>query len=83
MQSTGRDAIEGDAALAVLEGVNDLYVAKGKKSVHFDLGKDRPSDEELLGHLLGRSGKLRAPAVRTGSTLVVGYNAELMEETLL
>lgn len=83
MQSTGRDPIEGDAALAILEGVDDLYVAKGKKSVHFDLRKGRPSNEELLGHLLGRSGKLRAPSVRTGTTLVVGYNAELMEETLL
>ena len=69
--------------MAVLEGVKDLYVAKGKKSVHFELDKERPSDEELLGHLLGRSGKLRAPSVRTGTTLVVGFNAELMEETLL
>lgn len=83
MQSTGRDAIEGDEALGILAGINDLYVAKGRKSVHFDLKEGRPSDEELLSHLLGRSGKLRAPSVRTGTTLVVGYNAELMEEVLL
>jgi hypothetical protein len=58
-------------------------VAKGKKTVEFDLERDRPDDEELLSHLLGRSGKLRAPAVRTGSTLIVGFNGEILAETLL
>ena len=58
-------------------------MAKGKKSVHFDLTSDRPSDDELLGHMLGRSGKLRAPAIRSGDRFIVGYNSELLEETLL
>jgi hypothetical protein len=66
-----------------LAGVKDLYIAKGKKSLHFDLSSDRPSDEELLGHLLGRSGKLRAPAIRSGDLLVVGYSGDLLQETLL
>ena len=83
MQSTGKDPIEGPAALALLDGVKDLYVAKGKKSLHFDLLADRPSDDELLGHMLGRSGKLRAPAIRSGDRFIVGYNSELLEETLL
>jgi hypothetical protein len=60
-----------------------LYVAKGKKSLFFDIEKQRPSDEELLGLLLGRSGKLRAPAIRIGRRLVVGYNSDLLESTLL
>ncbi|HBU56883.1 MAG TPA: hypothetical protein DEB33_03955 [Gemmatimonadetes bacterium] len=64
-------------------GVKDLYIAKGKKSLHFDLSSDRPSDEELLAHLLGRSGKLRAPAIRSGDLLVVGYSGDLLQETLL
>jgi len=63
--------------------VKDLHVAKGKKSIHFDLEISRPSDEELLGHLLGRSGKLRAPALRSGDRLIIGFNSELLEETLL
>lgn len=57
-------------------------MAKGKKTVEFDLEGDRPSDDELLSHLLGRSGKLRAPAVRTGSTLIVGFNGEILADTL-
>ena len=83
MQSTGKDPIEGPAALDLLDGVKDLYVAKGKKSLHFDLSADRPSDDDLLGHMLGRSGKLRAPAIRSGDRFIVGYNSELLSETLL
>ena len=65
-----------------MEGVTDLFVAKGKKTVHIALGDARPSDEELLGLLLGRSGKLRAPVLRAGSKLIVGYNADILEEQL-
>ena len=66
----------------VLEGVGHLLVAKGKKILRFDLKDDRPSDAELLDLLLGRSGKLRAPTIRTGATLLVGYNLELLETGL-
>ena len=62
--------------------MRDLYIAKGKKTVHVDLSGDRPDDEELLGMLLGRSGKLRAPALRTGTTLIVGYNGDILGEHL-
>lgn len=59
-----------------------MVVAKGKKIVRFDLANDRPSDDELLEHMLGRSGALRAPSLRVGRTFVVGYNAELLENVL-
>ena len=57
-------------------------MAKGKQTLRFDLKADRPSDDALLGLMLGRSGKLRAPAVKTGTRLLVGYNAELLEQGL-
>ena len=66
----------GPAALAVLAGVDTLLIAKGKKLESFDLAADRPPDEELLPKLLGPTGNLRAPTVRVGKTLVVGYNEE-------
>ena len=82
MQSAGRDPIDGRAALDVLEGVRHLHVAKGRKVLTFDLETERPSDEELLAMLLGRSGKLRAPALRTGDTLVVGFNQDVLTGAL-
>jgi arsenate reductase-like glutaredoxin family protein len=74
--------VEGEEALGLLEGVTDLYVAKGKKTLHVDLAHDRPDDAELLALLLGRSGKLRAPVLRTGSRLIVGYNGDILAEQL-
>ncbi len=58
-----------------------VYVAKGKKVVHFVMA-DGPADEDLLKHLIGRSGFLRAPAVRTGDRFIVGYNAQMYEDLL-
>ena len=74
--------MDAEGALALLDGVEDLYVAKGKETLHFDLKKDRPSDEEILAVILGRSGTLRAPAMREGSTFLVGYNDSILEEQL-
>ncbi len=50
--------------------------------VHVDLSDARPGDDELLGLMLGRSGTLRAPAIKTGARLLIGYNQELLETTL-
>ncbi len=80
VQSTGREPIEGPAALATLEGVRELVVAKGRKVERFDLDEARPSDDDLLALMLGRSGKLRAPTLRTGDVLLVGYHADTLAE---
>lgn len=65
--------IKGDAALALLGDVDEIYAAKGKKVVHLDLRRARPARAELLGVLLGPTGNLRAPTLRTGRTLIVGF----------
>lgn len=79
VQSASREPLEGEAALAALDGATELVVAKGKKVLRYDLKKARPADSELLELLLGRSGKLRAPAVRQGKRVLVGYNQEVMD----
>ena len=62
-------------ALALASEVCELYVAKGKKVVHIDLKKDKPDDETLTALMLGPTGNLRAPTIRIGKTLVVGFDA--------
>ena len=69
-------AIKGAAALDVLDGIDDLYVAKGKKVEHVELKKSKPDRATLLGLLLGPTGNLRAPTLRKGRTLVVGFDEE-------
>ena len=71
-----------DEVLGVLEGVSDLYVARGKKIVHVDLNAARPADEDLVSLLCSRFGKLRAPTMRSGDRLLVGYNAEMFATLL-
>ena len=82
VRSATKEPLEGAAALTVLDGMDRMYVAQGKKILEVDLKKARPSDEALLELLLGRSGKLRAPTVRSGKKVLVGYNAELFETVL-
>jgi arsenate reductase-like glutaredoxin family protein len=66
--------ITGDAALGILKEVDEIYAAKGKRVVHVDLRRDKPSRADLLGVLLGPTGNLRAPTLRKGRTLVVGFD---------
>jgi arsenate reductase-like glutaredoxin family protein len=69
-------------ALTVLSGIEKLIVAKGKKLEVFDLKHDRPTDETLLARLMGPTGNLRAPIVRIGKVLVVGFNEDAYKQVL-
>jgi arsenate reductase-like glutaredoxin family protein len=77
-----KDTIRGDAALGVLEDVDELYAAKGKRVVHVDLRRGKPPRAELLGLLLGPTGNLRAPTVRKGRTLIVGFDDATYRQVL-
>ena len=61
-------------ALDVLDGVDELYAVKGKKVVHVDLEREKPDRATLESLLIGPSGNLRAPTLRRGRTLVVGFD---------
>src|SRR5712692_1593418 len=84
--STQADAkkatIKGDAALAVLKDVDEIYAAKGKRVVHVDLKREKPPRAELLGLLLGPTGNLRAPSLRKGRTLIVGFDEATYKRVL-
>lgn len=58
-----------------------MVIAKGQKVLRYRIA-DGPDEDELLGLMLGRSGTLRAPTLRRGKTLLVGYNSAAYDETL-
>jgi hypothetical protein len=60
-----------------------MYVAKGRKVIETDLSQDEAGESELLELLLGRSGKLRAPTIKVGESLLVGYSQEMFASVLL
>ena len=61
-------------ALALVQEVDEIYAAKGKQVVHLDLKKTKPDRAALIGLLLGPTGNLRAPTLRQGRTLLVGFD---------
>jgi arsenate reductase-like glutaredoxin family protein len=61
-------------ALVLAAEVDEIYASKGKQVVHLNLKADKPDKATLLGLLLGPTGNLRAPTLRKGRTLVVGFD---------
>ena len=47
-----------------------------------DLAREKPSDAELEALVIGPTGNLRAPAIRSGDTLVIGFSEEGLDEVL-
>ena len=72
-------ALLPEQALQLVSQAHQLYVTKGSKVIHVDLKKQRPDDETLLGLLIGPSGTLRAPTLKIGKTLVVGFDQATYE----
>jgi arsenate reductase-like glutaredoxin family protein len=61
-------------ALALVREVDEIYASKGKQVVHLDLRKEKADKPALLSLLLGPTGNLRAPTLRKGRTLLVGFD---------
>ena len=77
-----KERLGANEALGLLQGVNKLIVSKGRKVTKVNLKTDRPEDAELVRLLLGPTGNLRAPAIRSKKTLLVGFNLEAYESVL-
>lgn len=72
--------IEGDDAWAILQSGKELIVGRGKKFQVFDPQTD--DKEVILKTCLGRTGNLRAPTLKMGDRIVVGYNDDMYEQYL-
>lgn len=69
-------------ALQMARAAQHVYVARGKSYVHLDMKKDKPDDATLVKLLIGPSGNLRAPTLRVGKSLIVGFHDEMYKELL-
>jgi hypothetical protein len=73
-----RKLARSDAA-ALAKQASKVIVAKGKKVNEFAGGK---ASKGLVDAMLGPTGNLRAPTLRKGKTVLVGFNEELFEKHL-
>jgi hypothetical protein len=68
--SASKKLSRSDAA-SLVKSSTRVIVAKGKKLQSFPGGK---ATKEVVDALLGPTGNLRAPTVRVGKTLLVGFD---------
>ncbi|MCP4664363.1 MAG: hypothetical protein GY856_53955 [bacterium] len=75
-RSSRKDPFTDAEVRDLLRSVDTVVVAKGKRMA------THPASETELDALKGPTGNYRAPMVRKGSTLLVGFHADALEELL-
>lgn len=67
--------IAGDEAWALLRQAEEIIVGRGRKYTIFDPAKD--GKEDILAACLGRTGNLRAPALKIGRRCIIGFSEDM------
>ena len=67
-------------AAALAKRASQVIVAKGKKVATFKPGGK--ASKAVVEAMLGPTGNLRAPTLRRGKTVLVGFNEEVFGEIL-
>ena len=73
--------LQADDAAEILKSAKKLIAIKGEKISEFKLSGS--PDEAAVGAMLGPTGNLRAPTLRVGKTIIVGFNEEVLTEQIL
>ncbi len=69
-------------ALRIAREASEIVVAKRGKVVRVRMAKDAPTDAELRALVLGPTGNLRAPTMRIGKKLLIGFDETILGEAL-
>lgn len=80
--SANKTAIVPDEAMEILRSMEELHVTKGTRVLDINLQEQALSDADLKALIIGPSGKLRAPAIKTGKKLIVGFDEQMYSRQL-
>lgn len=75
-----KETIGADKVWDVLSRAEKVHVASGKNVLTYQPGEE--NREELIAKATGRTGNLRAPALRIGTELYIGFNGSIYEGVL-
>ncbi len=75
-----KETIQEEAGWDLLKNAKHVSVAKGKKIRTYEPSEQ--NREELLKDVLGRTGNLRAPALRIRDDFYIGFNVDMYEELI-
>jgi arsenate reductase-like glutaredoxin family protein len=81
-QNARKERFTPEEALKLARSARHVFATRGKKVVHFDMQAAPPDDEELTRYVVGPSGNLRAPALRVGDRLFIGFDESQIAESL-
>lgn len=71
-----KEKIDSRTAWELLQTRKRVHIGKGKRV--FSLDTDAAHKEEILSAVMGRSGNLRAPAIKTKRAFFIGYKMKSM-----
>lgn len=80
VEDARKNVIKADGAWEIIAGAENLFVGRGKKVQSFT--PDSEKKDEILKVCLGRTGNLRAPSLRVGKSIYIGFNEEMYRELL-
>ncbi len=72
--------LQADSAEEIARDSSKMIVMKGKKITEFKVGAD--TTEEAVTAMLGNTGNMRAPLLRVGKLVLVGFNEEIYSQHL-
>lgn len=78
--NAGKVKIADDEAWSLLQRAREIVVGRGKKYLVFN--PSGSNKEEILKNCLGRTGNLRAPALKIGDRYIIGFNEDMYREYL-
>ena len=61
-------------ALRLAKSARRVVTGRGKNPITFDMVNEPPDDTTLAAAILGPPGNLKAPTIKIGDTLLVGFN---------
>jgi arsenate reductase-like glutaredoxin family protein len=71
----------GPSALSkVVDGARTVLVSNGRSVARYDLDGKGRAPSEMYARMVGPTGNLRAPTLKRGRLVVVGYHVESMRE---
>ncbi|MCA8993120.1 MAG: hypothetical protein KDA88_14115 [Planctomycetaceae bacterium] len=73
---------EADEAVQLIRKSKRLVGVKGKRIVDLKLTDKSVTDDMIQDIAIGPSGKLRAPAIRVGTTFLIGFHESAFDDFL-
>ena len=75
-----KEQMDATAVWDLMGSAERIVVAKGRRVETFVPTED--TQESILKAVMGRSGSLRAPTLRTGQVFFVGFNSTLYDQMM-